>query len=95
MAGIYFYQDGEGYTHLDMTTSGVSSAAGSSASTTDGTTIPHGMSQAPTGVIAIGSVAGEIVSVTALSATTFTVAIKKRSDGSAGTSQTIYWQAWF
>ena len=66
---------------------------GATASVADGGTITHGLGATPVVVIAVGSVAGEMVSVTAKSSTTFTVAIKK-NDGTAGTSQTIYWQAW-
>ena len=68
-------------------------AQGATASVADGGTITHGLGVAPTVVTAVGSVAGEIVSVTAKSSTTFTVAIKK-PDGTAGTSQTIYWNVW-
>ena len=59
----------------------------------DGATVTHGLATTPTAVNVNASVANEFVSVTALSSTTFTVAIKKH-DGSAGTSQTIYWRAW-
>lgn len=58
----------------------------------DGQTIAHGLSSTPARVNATGSVAGEIVTVTAVGATTFTVAIKT-GGGAAGTSQTIYWEA--
>ncbi len=68
-------------------------AQGATASVADGGTITHGLGVAPTVVTAVGSVAGEIVSVTAKSSTTFTVAIKKH-DGDAGTTQTIYWTVW-
>jgi hypothetical protein len=50
------------------------------------------VSLAPTKVIATGSVAGEMVTVTSIDATNITVAIKK-PDGSAGTTQTVYWRA--
>jgi hypothetical protein len=67
---------------------------GATASVADGGTITHGLAPGtPTGVTATGSVAGEIVSVTAKGSTTFTVAIKK-PDGTAGTPQTIYWTVW-
>lgn len=66
--------------------------ASGATSVADGGTVTHGMSQAPTVVTPTASVAGEFVSVTAISSTTFTVAIKKH-DGSAGTTQTIYWRA--
>lgn len=56
----------------------------------DGATIAHGIGATPGGVVAIGSVAGEFVSVTAIDATNFTVAIKKH-DGTAGTAQRVYW----
>lgn len=61
-------------------------------SVADGGTISHGMAVTPTSVIATPSVAGEMVSVTAISSTTITVAIKKH-DNTAGTTQTIYWRA--
>ena len=61
-------------------------------SVADGGTVAHGLGATPTLVIATASTTGEFVSVTALGATTFTVAIKKH-DNSAGTTQTIYWQA--
>lgn len=69
-------------------------AQGATASVADGGTITHSLGYTPVGVTAIGSVAGEIVSVTAKSGSTFTVAIKKH-DGTAGTAQTIYWYVWF
>lgn len=65
---------------------------GAAATVNGGGTISHGLAYTPTLVIATPSVAGEMVSVTAKGATTFTVAIKKH-DGSAGTAQTIYWKA--
>src|SRR5208282_2500798 len=58
----------------------------------DGGLISHGLLATPKTVIAIGSVAGQIVTVTATSSTAFKVAIKTPSGGS-GSSQTIYWQA--
>jgi hypothetical protein len=70
----------------------VKSRFGQAASVTDGSTISHDLGLTPTFVLATTTVADEFVSVTAKSSTTFTVAIKK-SDGTAGTSQTIYWQA--
>jgi hypothetical protein len=66
---------------------------GATVSVADGGTITHGLGATPAVVTAVGSVAGEIVSVTAKSSTTFTVAIKK-PDGTAGTAQTIYWNVW-
>ena len=65
---------------------------GAAASIADGGTIAHGCAAAPTTVTVSGSVAGEIVTVTSIDATNITVAIKK-SDGSAGTAQTVYWRA--
>lgn len=65
---------------------------GSAASIADGGTIDHGLVASPTTARVSGSVAGEMVSVTTLDATHITVAIKKH-DGSAGTTQTIYWDA--
>ena len=51
----------------------------------------------PKAIKVTGSVAGEIVSVTAVGANTFTVAIKKWTGGAltAGTSQTVYWSVRF
>ena len=68
-------------------------ASGATASVADGGTIAHTLSKAPTVVIATPRTSGEFVAVTARSATTFTVAIKKH-DGTAGTTQTIDWLAW-
>lgn len=62
-------------------------------SVADGGTITHGCGTTPIAVVCTPSVSGEMVSVTALGATTFTVAIKKH-DNSAGTTQTVYWIAW-
>ena len=70
----------------------VTENSGAAATVADGGTIAHGCAAAPTKVIATGSVAGEIVTVTSISATNITVAIKK-PDGSAGTTQTVYWRA--
>jgi hypothetical protein len=59
-------------------------------SVADGGTVTHGFGENPTIVNVTGTVSGEFVSVTAKSTTTFTVAIKKH-DGTAGTTQTVYW----
>lgn len=67
-------------------------ASGAAAAVSDGGTITHGFTTAPTTVLVSGSVAGEIVTVTSIGSTTFTVAIKTNL-GAAGTSQTIYWRA--
>ena len=61
-------------------------------SVADGGTITHGLRTTPTTVRCTPSVAGEMVAVTAVGATTFTVAIKKH-DNTAGTTQTVYWNA--
>lgn len=61
-------------------------------SVADGGTITHGLYAAPTSVRVTPSVSGELASVTALAATTFTVAIKTHA-GAAGTTQTVYWEA--
>ncbi len=60
----------------------------------DGGTIAHGLDVTPVGAVVTGSVANEILAVTALSAANITVAIKKRADGSAGTNQVVYWIAY-
>ena len=61
-------------------------------STADGGTIAHGLSATPTIARTQVSVSGEFASVTGLDATNITIAIKKH-DGTAGTTQTIYWDA--
>ena len=61
-------------------------------SVADGGTITHGLETTPTKVRCTPTVSGELVSVTATGSTTFTVAIKKH-DNSAGTTQTVYWEA--
>lgn len=65
---------------------------GSTAAVTDGATITHGLGTTPTWVIVQATVASQMVSVTAIGATTFTVAIKTDA-GTAGSSQTIHWEA--
>lgn len=60
-------------------------------SVADGGTIAHGLLASPSVVLATPSVAGEMVSLTK-SSTNLTVAIKKH-DNSAGTTQTVYWEA--
>jgi len=65
---------------------------GGAAAVADGGTIAHGLVGTPNSVRVTGTVAAEIISVTAIDATNLTVAIKK-DDGTAGTSQTIYWEA--
>jgi hypothetical protein len=67
--------------------------SGATASISDGGTIPHHLGITPVWANVSGSVAGEILTVSSLDATNITVAIKKRADGSAGTSQTVYWRA--
>lgn len=62
-------------------------------SVADGGTIAHALGTTPLVVTATPSIANEIIAITAIGATTFTVAIKKRADGSAGTTQTVYWHA--
>lgn len=67
---------------------------GTATAKTDGSTIAHGIGAAPTVVSVVGSVATEGVTVTSVDATNITIAIKKFTDGSAGTSQTVYWRAY-
>ena len=70
----------------------VTENSGSAPTVADGGTIAHGCAVAPTKVTLTGSVAGEMVTITSIDDTNITVAIKK-PDGSAGTTQTIYWRA--
>ena len=64
--------------------------SGVTATVADGGTITHTFGTTPSWTSVTPSVSGEFVSVTAIGATTFTVAIKKH-DNSAGTTQTLYW----
>ncbi len=57
----------------------------------DGGVISHGMDTAPTACFVQSTVAGEFASVTAISSRDLTVALKKHA-GSAGTTQTVFWQ---
>jgi len=66
--------------------------SGVAASIADGGTIAHGLNGAPVWANVVPSVSGEFVSVTGMDATNITVAIKKH-DGTAGTTQTLYWEA--
>lgn len=63
-------------------------------SVADGGTISHGLAGTPDSVTITCSVASQMCSVTAVAATTFTVAIKTDT-GAAGTTQTVYWYAVF
>lgn len=76
---------GIGIASTGLRTQGATSVA-------DGGTVTHKLGATPTQVRATPTIASEFVSVTAVSATTFTVAIKKH-DNAAGTTQTIYWEA--
>jgi hypothetical protein len=57
----------------------------------DGGTIAHLAGLLPNVVHVNGTIATEYVTPTGMNATNITVAIKKRSDGSAGTAQDVYW----
>ncbi len=58
----------------------------------DGGKIMHGLNGTPRTVIVTGTVAGQILTVTAADDLSITLAIKTRT-GSAGTKQKVYWQA--
>jgi hypothetical protein len=66
--------------------------AGGVVSVADGGTISHGLATTPTRYGATTTTTGEFVSITAVSSTTLTVAIKKH-DNTAGTTQNIAWWA--
>jgi len=66
---------------------------GAESSVADGGTITHGLGANPSGALVTGTIAGNILTVTAKSSTTITVAIKNH-DGLAGTTQTVYWFVW-
>lgn len=61
-------------------------------SVADGGTIAHGLATTPTRYGAVTTTSGEFVSITAVSSTTLTVAIKTHA-GAAGTTQNIAWWA--
>jgi hypothetical protein len=83
LAGTYTYRGNEGWTTRNY---------GAAAAVVDGGTIAHGLVATPLRANVSPSIAGEMVTVTSLDATHITVAIKKH-DGTAGTAQTIYWEA--
>jgi hypothetical protein len=60
----------------------------------DAGVVTHGLSSTPTTVLVSGTVASEMISVTAKAGTTFTLAIKKH-DNTAGTTQDVSWEAWY
>lgn len=62
---------------------------GKQASVADGGTFNHGLGVTPSWCVVSGTVSGEFVSLTALGASTGTLAIKKH-DNTAGTAQTIH-----
>jgi hypothetical protein len=68
--------------------------SGAAASTADGGTITHGLVSTPTVIKVQTTISREAAAVTSVGGTTFTIAIKK-DDGTAGTTQTIYWEAWY
>ena len=72
----------------------VTENGGANASTVDNGTITHGLAGTPTYVLVTGTVGNEFVSVTGVDATHITVAIKTH-DGTPGTSQTVYWRAYY
>jgi hypothetical protein len=76
----------------DSAAQGAVMRSGAQANANDGDTITHGYSSAPTKVLVTGSIPTEMVAVTAIGATTFTVSIKSNLGG-AGTQQTVYWMA--
>ena len=83
LLGTYTIHNNKGY---------VTENSGAEAAVADGGTIAHGCAATPTLALVTGSVASEIVSVTALGAANITVAIKTDA-GAPGTNQTIYWRA--
>lgn len=94
-AGVFLYSD-TGDLKIRNTVGAVTQVSGvtrgATASVADGGTITHNLGNTPTGVLVTTTVSGEFASVTALSSTTATIAIKKH-DNTAGTTQTIYWEA--
>lgn len=79
-------------THVLRDNPGYATRATGATSVADGGTITHGLAATPTKARATASTAGEFASVTALGSTTITVSIKKH-DGTAGTTQTVYYEA--
>ena len=83
---------GTGTTKIVSGNVGYKTEAYGATSVADGGTISHGLAATPTRVTVTPTTAGEMASVTALAATTFTVALKTHA-GAAGTTQTVYWDA--
>jgi len=71
----------------------VSEAGGVTGAVADGGTFAHGLTGTPTYCTLIGTVAGDIISISGLGAANVTVAIKDEGGG-AGTAQALYWRAW-
>lgn len=63
------------------------------ASVADGGNVSHGLAKTPSVVLLTPSVSGRIAAVTAISATTFTVALKNHDGSSVGSAETVYWAA--
>lgn len=87
-----WYGAGATFTRLSDNIGYVTRNHGAAANIADGGTIAHGLAATPTRANVSASVSGEFASVTGLDGTNITVAIKKH-DNTAGTTQTIYWEA--
>jgi len=66
---------------------------GGTASVADGGTIGHGLSAAPTRVVVSSRQANRIVSVTGVSATEITVAVKNHDGTAVEVAEGLYWEA--
>jgi len=88
LAGIWI--DTHGVVHISELDD-MNVAEGVTDNVSDGDTIAHTLWTTPTVAFPSGTVAGDIITPTAIGSDTFTVAIKKH-DGTPGTTQTIYWR---
>ena len=77
-------------TYIKLSGASIQSGA---ASASNGGTITHGLGTTPDVVIAISSNAKHIVAITAMGATTFTIALHDDGGTAIGVAETIYWIA--
>jgi hypothetical protein len=90
--GSYFIAEGIAPGTTSGGTGQYFSNHGATANVVDGGTISHSIIGTPRFVTVVGTVADQIVTVSSVSSTTITVAIRTVS-GTSGTPQKIYWSA--
>lgn len=87
-----FYISGSG--HIVKDNIGYVSENGGTASVANGGTINHGLAAAPTQYVATPTVSGHIAMVTAVSATTLTIALLNHDGTPVAVAENINWRAW-